>query len=140
MNSKRIVLNVAIASGLVCLTAACGNGGTPTEPQASLTGALIVSLGFGAPNQFPAPCTGDGTVTITPQNVTGTVGGTQQEKAKYAYSGVSSTTDTPACRATVTFSELATGTWRVDDGVTACVGTVLGGNSATVKLWNSRCQ
>src|SRR3990172_913257 len=76
---------------------------TPSPPP-STTGALGVTLGFGAVTTSGYQCTGQGTVTIR------SAGGVTHSQS-YSFSGSSSNTS-PACQSVVTFPNLQPGSWN----------------------------
>lgn len=112
-----------------------GGGGPP-----STTGAILASTGFGAVTSNSSPCTGSGNITITPKNLTGTTGKAESETKPFSYSGLSSTTERPACKQDVLFGNLRTGTWEVTNGLGVCTATSTAGRFTTVKIWNGACE
>lgn len=104
-----------------------GSGGKPAT-----TGSLSVSLKFGAVTSPPHECTGKGTVTVKSSSG-------ETKSMDYAFSGSSSTTpNSPACSATVTFMGLQPGKWdiQVSGGGAKCPTEVKAGqtNTATMRV------
>jgi hypothetical protein len=141
---RRVVRTVLLAAlslaGVFAIVASNGGGGgQQTNPPT--VGSISVTMGFGAVSSTPYQCTGGGTITITPQNLTGTAGKNQPESKSFSYSGFSSTTpNQPACQTTVIFPDLRPGSWRVSAGAAACPATVNAGAIASVRIVNGVCQ
>lgn len=125
---------------LSVLTVACVPSVPPSPtPLAPAGGAVFVGVGFGAVTSTPYQCAGGGTVTITPRAPTGGAGEASTQRRPFSYSGLSQMTP-PACRTSVTFSNLAPGTWLVTDGIATCAAEVRAGQPTTVNIFNSACQ
>lgn len=112
-----------------------GNGGGGNPPPK--TGALSISLGFGAVTSPGYSCTGSATVTIS----SGTVGNHSQT---YAFSGISSITTPPACTTAVIFTNLEPGLWHITDLFSGanCYKQIAAGQitSATIRIDGRICQ
>lgn len=134
----RYVLLVAVVVGGIFTIVATGNG--PTPPPA-VAGTIAVNVGFGAAITTPYQCTGQGYVTITPQNLTGTTGKGQPETKQFQYSGYSSSNPSePGCQQIVTFGDLRTGTWLVTNGTVTCTAKVISAQMTDVRIWHNVCQ
>jgi hypothetical protein len=142
---KRMMKAAAIAGvfalGIVTIIASNGGGGGGGGGGQKSPGSITVNTGFGAVTSTPYQCTGQTTVTVTPQNLTGTQGSSSATSKPVSYSGFSSTTpNEPACQQNVIFTGLKAGTWQISDGRGTCTATVADGQSANVKIWNGACQ
>lgn len=142
LDARRIaryaLLAVVSVAGVFTIVATQGSGNPPPPP--ATMGAISVSHAFGAVSSTPYQCTGSGTITASPQSLTGTAGKTTTQTAPYSHGGFSSTTpNEPACKQTVLFTGMATGTWTVTDGLTTCTATVVAGQAANVRMWNRAC-
>lgn len=139
--ARLTLLATFVACGLFTIIASNpggGGGGGQTTPT---VGSIAVNTGFGAVSSTPYQCTGQGTIAITPQSLTGTAGNSQSESKPFAYSGFSSTTpNEPACQQTVIFTNSRPGTWQVTNGSGTCNATVVAGQSVNVKIWNGACR
>ncbi|HEY7479586.1 MAG TPA: hypothetical protein VH680_03635 [Gemmatimonadales bacterium] len=128
-----IMTTVVAVGGFICPASG------PVTPATK--GPIFVNIGFGAVATPPYDCTGSGTVTVTPQNLTGTEGNGQEQSQNYTFSGKSSTVpNEPACQMTVNFPDKTPGTWLVSNGQASCPKTLTAGQPATVKIWNGVCQ
>lgn len=138
----RYLLAVVVsAAGLFTIVATQNTGGGGGGTTTPTKGSLTVNHGFGAVSTPPYQCTGSGTLTVTPQSLSGTDGKTTTQTATYTHSSLSSTTpNEPACQVQVVFSDMATGSWIVSDGASSCPATVTAGQFTTVKMWNGACQ
>ena len=138
---RHLLLLAVTAAGIFAIVASGGGGGGGGTPIPATTGAISVSMGFGAVSTPPYQCTGGGSVTITPVALTGTAGNGATQTTPYSYSSLSSTTSNePACQQSLLFGNLRPGSWRVSDGTTTCSANVVAGQSTTVKIWNRVCQ
>jgi len=118
-----IVALLALQLSYGCCPPFCGGGGGQ-----STTGSLAVTLGFGAVSSAPYQCSGQGSVTIRDAS------GVAQPPQTYSYSGYSSNTS-PACTATVSFSNLQPGSWKIQDsGGANCQRSVTAGQFTSVLI------
>jgi hypothetical protein len=128
----------ALTAAVLSMGVSC-NPAPPTPPGPMPAGSLVVSLGFGAVQNPPYQCTGQGNVTIKPQRLIGNAGRDQPQTLPFAYSGYSSSSS-PACRQDVTFRDLKAGDWQLSDGTTTCAAKVLASQMTTVKIHHQTCQ
>jgi hypothetical protein len=131
--NRRALLVLMLAAFSACL-AGCGGSGGGGDSTAPTTGALTVTVGFGAVASGGSFCTGNGTISIN-----STVGPDQSQN--YEFSGVSNSTP-PACSTSVTFSRLNPGTWSIFDSSSgaSCDEQVIAGSFAQASIVNGVCQ
>ena len=138
---RRFFLHVPLLGALVmepCATPQCGSA--PNTPHSTATtGLLIINVGFSAASG--AACTGSESITVTPVPPVGTTGTNTASTQVVTFSGTAQRLDDrhQGCQATVTLPSMATGTWRVSDGVALCTATITAGNATTVSIWEHVC-
>jgi len=119
------ILLSAVAVSSILFFEGCGSMGGGTPPPPATTGALSLSIGFGAGSSGGSACTGGGTVTIS--------GPAANQSQNYGFSGFSASTS-PACSTGATFGNLKPGTWTIKAGAATCQASVVAGQFASVTL------